>query len=77
MVARMVRDDIVKALARAGHEGMMPAARGTTGPEVVSALFMMCAQGIEVGIKIGCTRESMRLAILSLYMQVADEGIKQ
>lgn len=69
----MVRDDVVRRLAKAAHTGMQPEAAGTTGSEVVSALFLMCHQGVEVGLKIGCTRESLRLAILSLYMLVADD----
>lgn len=73
----MVREAIVRRLVQAGHEGMMPAATGSTGTEVVSALFLMCSQGIEVALKIGVTRASLRQAIHGLYMLVADDTTKQ
>lgn len=68
----MIREDVVRTLARAGHHGIRQQVDGTSGAEVVSAIFLMCSQSVDVGLKIGVTRESMRLAILGLYLQVAD-----
>lgn len=69
----MVREAIVRRLIQGSHQGMHNVVEGSTGTEVVSAYVAMCQQAIEVGLKIGCTRESLRLAILGLYMLVADD----
>jgi hypothetical protein len=74
----MVREAIVRRLIQGSHQGMQTVVDGSTGTEVVSAYFAMCQQAIEVALKIGCTRESLRrLAILALYLLVADDEVKQ
>jgi hypothetical protein len=73
----MVREAIVRRLIQGSHQGMQAVIDGSTGTEVVSAYVTMCQQAIEVALKIGCTRESLRLAILGLYMLVADDEVKQ
>jgi hypothetical protein len=73
----MVRDAIVRRLVRGAHAGMHEVVDGSTGTEVVSAYFALCQNAIEVALQIGCTRESLRHAILGLYMLVADDTTQQ
>lgn len=71
----MVRDNVVRDLARAGHQAMhdYSSIHVTSSMEIVSAIFVMTHQAIDAGLRSGCTRESLRLAVFALYLSLADD----